>query len=168
MTAAVSGTPGLWRGVCALGVAQIVSWGTLFYAIAVLGPPMRDALHVDDVALFGSFTLGLLVSGLAAPAVGRRIDAHGGRGVLAAGSVLGALACVVLGFATMTWHMLAGWLIAGLAMALCLYDPAFATLHGVGGRNFRQRRAVSRRPDRRGTGPSRHCTALPEVPTAAA
>ena len=138
MTAAVSGTPGLWRGVCALGVAQIVSWGTLFYAIAVLGPPMRDALHVDDVALFGSFTLGLLVSGLAAPAVGRRIDAHGGRGVLAAGSVLGALACVVLGFATVAWHMLAGWLIAGLAMALCLYDPAFATLHGVAGGSYRR------------------------------
>ena len=138
MSVAGSRTPGLWRGVCALGVAQIVSWGTLFYAIAVLGPPMRDALHVDDVALFGSFTLGLLVSGLAAPAVGRRIDARGGRGVLATGSVLGALACMVLGLATEPWHMVAGWVLAGLSMAMCLYDPAFATLHGVAGASYRR------------------------------
>src|SRR6266498_808394 len=55
----------LWRRVCALGIAQIVSWGTLFYTIAVLGGAMRTELGVSDVMLFGSFTAGLLVSGLA-------------------------------------------------------------------------------------------------------
>jgi len=128
----------LWLSVCALGVAQIVSWGTLFYAIGVLGAPMRDALGIGDVALFGSFTAGLFVSGLAAPAVGRRIDAHGGRGVLAFGSITGALACVVLGSATRPWHMVAGWLLAGVAMAACLYDPAFATLHAASRRSYRR------------------------------
>ena len=138
MSAADTPAPRLWRGVCALGVAQIVSWGTLFYAIAVLGAPMRDALGVDDVVLFGSFTLGLLASGLAAPAAGRRIDAYGGRGVLAAGSVLGALACALLAVAAAPWHMVAGWVVAGLAMAACLYDPAFATLHRVAGGSYRR------------------------------
>jgi len=128
----------LWRDVCALGVAQIVSWGTLFYAIGVLGAPMRDALRVGDVALFGSFTVGLFVSGVAAPAVGRRIDRHGGRGVLSLGSVLAAIACAVLAGATRPWHMLAGWLIAGAAMAATLYDPAFATLHASTGRAYRR------------------------------
>jgi hypothetical protein len=128
----------LWLGVCALGVAQIVSWGTLFYAIGVLGAPMRDALGIGDVALFGSFTAGLFVSGVAAPAVGRRIDAHGGRGVLAFGSIAGALACVLLGSVTRPWHMVAGWLLAGVAMAACLYDPAFATLHASTRRSYRR------------------------------
>jgi len=128
----------LWVGVCGLGVAQIVSWGTLFYAIGVLGAPMRDALGIGDVALFGSFTAGLFVSGVAAPAVGRRIDARGGRGVLASGSVVGALACLVLGSATQPWHMVAGWLVAGVAMAACLYDPAFATLHAATHRSYRR------------------------------
>ena len=45
----------LRRVVPALGVAQIISWGTLFYSIAVLGAPMREALHTSDVALFGGF-----------------------------------------------------------------------------------------------------------------
>ena len=128
----------LWRGVCALGVAQVVSWGTLFYAIGVLGAPMRDALRIGDVALFGSFTGGLLVSGVLAPAVGRRIDTRGGRGVLAFGSITGALACGVLGSATQAWHMVAGWLLAGVAMSACLYDPAFATLHTATKQSYRR------------------------------
>ena len=124
--------------VCALGVAQIVSWGTLFYSIAVLGPPMARAIGVGDVFLYGSFTAGLLVSGLASPWVGRRIDRHGGRGVLATGSVLGALACGVLAGAANGSVMLAGWLLAGIAMAACLYDPAFATLYRVSGASYRR------------------------------
>ena len=34
--------------------------------------------------------------------------------------------------------MLAGWLVAGVAMAACLYDPAFATLYRVSGRSYRR------------------------------
>ena len=37
---------GIRRMVATLGVAQIVSWGTLFYAIGVLGGPMRRELGV--------------------------------------------------------------------------------------------------------------------------
>ncbi|MEO8754628.1 MAG: MFS transporter, partial [Casimicrobiaceae bacterium] len=75
---AASRVPFLWRRVCALGVAQIVSWGTLFYTIAVLGTAMRNATGVGELWLFGSFTAGLFLSGLASPIVGAQIDAHGG------------------------------------------------------------------------------------------
>ena len=34
--------------------------------------------------------------------------------------------------------MLAGWLVAGVAMAACLYDPAFATLYRVSGASYRR------------------------------
>lgn len=127
----------LTRLVCALGITQIVSWGTLFYTIAVLGPPMAKALGVPEVGLYGSFTAGLLVSGLLAPWAGRRIDRHGGRGVLALGSVLGAGACAMLAAAANGAMMLAGWLVAGAAMAMCLYDAAFATLHRNAGSRYR-------------------------------
>ena len=126
------------RLVCALGIAQIISWGTLFYSIAVLGPPMAHALAVSDVALYGSFTAGLFVSGIASPWVGRRIDRYGGRSVLAAGSVLGAIACALLASAMNAAMLLVGWLVAGLAMAACLYDPAFATLYRVSGPAYRR------------------------------
>jgi predicted MFS family arabinose efflux permease len=133
-----AGYPHLPRLVCALGVAQIISWGTLFYSIAVLGPPMAHALAVSDVALYGSFTAGLFVSGIASPWVGRRIDRYGGRGVLAGGSMLGTIACVLLASAVNAAMLLLGWLVAGLAMAACLYDPAFATLYRVSGPAYRR------------------------------
>ena len=123
--------------VCALGIAQIVSWGTLFYSIAVLGPPMAHALDVSDVMLYGSFTAGLFVSGLASPWVGRRIDRGDSRFVLAGGSLLGAIACALLASAVNGAMMLAGWLTAGVAMAACLYDPAFSTLYRVAGPSYR-------------------------------
>jgi len=131
-------SPNLWRAVCALGVAQIISWGTLFYTIAVLGGAMRRDLGVSDVFLFGSFTAGLFLSGVVSPLVGREIDARGGGRVLAAGSILGAIATAVLATAQGPWSMLAGWLLAGVAMSACLYDPAFATLHQISGTAYRR------------------------------
>jgi len=130
--------PRLWRAVSALGVAQVISWGSLFYTIAVLGGAMRRDLGISDVYLFGSFTAGLFLSGLVSPLVGREIDTRGGRRVLAAGSVLGAVATAALAAAQGPLTMLAGWLLAGVAMSACLYDPAFATLHQIAGTSYRR------------------------------
>jgi MFS family permease len=134
----VAAEASLPRVVTALGIAQIISWGSLFYTIAVLGPPMRAELGVGEVWLFGSFTAGLAVSGLLSPAMGRAIDARGGRRVLAAGSVLGALATATLALAQGPWSLLAGWVLAGVAMSAALYDPAFATLHQLAGTSYRR------------------------------
>ena len=137
--AADSATPvDLRRVVPALGVAQIISWGTLFYSIAVLGAPMRDELKTNDIILFGSFTFGLFMSGLVSPWVGRRIDAKGGRDVLAGGSLVGALACATLAMANGPAMLFLGWTLAGIASAACLYDPAFATLHRISGASYRR------------------------------
>jgi MFS family permease len=124
--------------ITALGVAQIISWGTLFYAIGVLGTPMRNELGVSELFLFGSFTAGLLVSGTLAPIVGRAIDRRGGRIVLSAGSILGAGAMAILAVAAHPAMLVFGWLLAGAAMAACLYDPAFATLSQHTGPRYRR------------------------------
>lgn len=138
MTPAAPPVPHLWRRVSALGIAQIVSWGTLFYTIAVLGAAMRTDTGVGELWLFGSFTAGLFLSGIVSPWLGRQIDAHGGRRVLMAGSVLGALACVSLALAEGPLTVLLGWLLAGVAMAAALYDPAFATLHQMARSDYRR------------------------------
>ncbi len=123
--------------IAALGVAQIISWGTLFYTIAVLGAPMRAELGVGDMLLFGAFSAGLLISGAASPLVGRMIDAGRAREVLSSGSVAGAVALVALALAQGPVSVCVGWMLAGVAMALCLYDPAFATLHHISGARYR-------------------------------
>lgn len=53
--------------VPALGIAQIASWGSLYYAFAVLSGPIQAELQIDQPVLFGAFTLALLVSALTAP-----------------------------------------------------------------------------------------------------
>ena len=126
------------RLIPGLGIAQIISWGTLFYAVAVLGEPMRRELAVTSEALYGAVTLGLFVSGFFSPLAGRLVDARGGRFVLAAGSVLGALALALLASARGVAGLYLGWAVAGMAMAACLYDPAFATLHQLTGRAYRR------------------------------
>jgi MFS family permease len=124
--------------VSALGIAQIVSWGTLFYAIGVLGKPMRVELGVSELFLFSAFTAGLLVSGTLAPVMGRQIDRRGGRFVLCTGSLLGMAAMALLAVSVHPAMMVGGWLLAGAAMAACLYDPAFATLSLHTGARYRR------------------------------
>lgn len=124
--------------ITALGIAQIISWGTLFYAIGVLGAAMRRDLGVSELFLFGAFTAGLLVTGTVAPLMGKLIDRRGGRLALSIGSVLGALSMATLALAPNAAVMVIGWLIAGAAMAGCLYDPAFATLSQHTGTRYRK------------------------------
>src|SRR4051812_48209122 len=83
----------------ALGIAQIISWGTLYYSIAVLGENIGRDLRLSDSWVFGAFTLGLLASGVASPLAGRLVDRKGGRFVLSGGSVVGAVALFVLALA---------------------------------------------------------------------
>ncbi|HEY2966751.1 MAG TPA: MFS transporter [Casimicrobiaceae bacterium] len=128
----------LTRLISALGIAQIISWGTLFYAIAVLGEAMRSELGISATWLFGAFTIGLLISGIVSPAVGGLVDAQGGRFVLSWGSVLGAVALALIASAHGLLLLLLGWSLAGVAMAACLYDPAFATLHQLTGTSYRR------------------------------
>jgi hypothetical protein len=131
-------TISLTRLIPALGVAQIISWGTLFYAIAVLGDAMRGELGISATWLFGAFTVGLLISGIVSPAVGGLVDAQGGRFVLSWGSVLGGVALAVIASARGLPQLFFGWALAGVAMAACLYDPAFATLHQLTGTSYRR------------------------------
>src|ERR1700687_5822574 len=84
----------LVRLVPSLGLTQIISWGALYYSIAVLGASMREELGLSAAALFGAYSLSLLLSALAAP-------------------------------------------LAGRAMAMTLYDAAFATLSQHAGTSYR-------------------------------
>jgi hypothetical protein len=130
--------PSLAATIVALGIAQIVSWGTLFYTIAVLGRAMREAAGVSEFTLYGAYSAGLAISGLLAPWIGRTIDRRGGRLVLSVGSVAAAVACAALASVQGPVTLAIAWLAAGAAMAATLYDPAFATLHHLAGSSYRR------------------------------
>jgi MFS family permease len=87
---------GPWRLVAALGVTQVISWGTLYYAFAVVMPSLQDALGASRSMVVGAYSLSLLLSGVVAVPVGRYIDRHGSRVLMAIGSCLAVVALALL------------------------------------------------------------------------
>jgi MFS family permease len=117
--------------VVGLGVAQLLAWGALYYAIAVIGAAVRAELRVTDSELFGAFTWALVISGVLAPWAGRMLDRYGGRSVLVASALVGAVGFMTLARAESFAGLLVSWSLNGLAMALGLYDTCFAALGQV-------------------------------------
>ncbi|MFD9421832.1 MFS transporter, partial [Streptomyces sp. NPDC060054] len=112
----------------ALCATQITSWGIVYYAFPVLNPAITADTGWPAGATTAAFSAALLVSAIAGIRVGRIIDHRGPRTVMTAGSVLGVLSVLIVAAAPNLPIFIAGWLLAGLAMASTFYQPAFAAL----------------------------------------
>ncbi len=123
--------------VAALGSTQTLAWASSYYLPAILGTPIAQALGLSPSVFFGIFSIALLVSAAAGPAVGRVIDRQGGRGVLAASNIVLALGLVLLARADGIAGLVIAWIPLGAAITMGLYDPAFATLTRLYGREAR-------------------------------
>jgi predicted MFS family arabinose efflux permease len=117
------------KAVVVLAVTQVVSWGMLYYAFGVLAARIQADLALTAGQTFGAFSGSVLVAGLAAAPVGAAIDRHGGRWLMLAGSMVAATGLWSLAGATSFPAYMAAWSLIGVAMALTLYEAAFATLN---------------------------------------
>ncbi|QCP85614.1 MFS transporter [Cereibacter sphaeroides] len=126
------------RLAAALGVVQILTWGSSYYLMAVLSAAIAADTGWPLPWVVGSLSAGLLVAGLVSPLVGRTIARHGGRPVLVAGCLLISAGLMVLALAPNLAAFVAGWALMGAGMAAGLYDPAFATLGRIYGREARR------------------------------
>ena len=124
--------------VAAVGVAQILAWGSSYYLISVLANPIAADTGWPMEWIVGGVSIGLLVSGLVSPKVGALVEARGGRPVLAGSAVLLAAGLLTLGLAPALPVFVAGWVVLGLAMGAGLYDPAFGALGRMYGEQARQ------------------------------
>ncbi|MBL8674106.1 MAG: MFS transporter, partial [Rhodospirillales bacterium] len=128
--------------VAGIGVTQIVGWGSTFFVPAVLGRHIQEELGLPSEVVFAGVTIMFAISGVAAPRVGRHVDRHGGRRVMAAGSVLAALALVGLSMSQGLVGYIAAWIAIGMATAMMLSTPAFTTLAQVAGPGARRALAM--------------------------
>jgi predicted MFS family arabinose efflux permease len=133
-------TPAM-HAILALGITQIVAWGTTLYALGVLGKPIAADTGWSQSLVFGGLTTGLLVSAAVSTLVGRSLDRRGGRQVMTLGSLLMAGGLALLALVRSPPAYLLAWAFLGLAMRMCLYDAAFAALVQV--TPSRGRRAIS-------------------------
>ena len=123
--------------VAALGTTQTLAWASSYYLPAILGGLIAAALGMSPIVFFGIFSASLLLGAAISPWVGRLIDDHGGRAVLTLSSAVIAAGLAILGIAQGVWSVGLAWLVLGIGMALGLYDPAFAALTRLYGREAR-------------------------------
>jgi MFS family permease len=127
-----------WQLLVALGITQIVSWGSIYYAFALLLEPLQRDLGAGKSEIAGAFSAALLVSGLCATAIGRTIDRLGGRSVMTLGSLAAVLLLAALSQVGSLPILYLIWTGLGVAMAATLYEPAFVVIAQVYRLNYRR------------------------------
>ena len=117
-----------WVIVAALSITETVSWGIIYYGFPVFLQAMEREFKASAVSVSGAFSVALAVTALAAVPVGRWIDRTGPRGLMTAGSCLAAALTFAWARADNLGTLYAVWCGMGFALAMTLYDPAFATI----------------------------------------
>jgi hypothetical protein len=123
-------TPAL--AVWALGLTQIVGYGTLFYAFAILAPAMSAELGLPEQWVFGALSVALFLGSLLAPTAGRLADRFGAGRVMMAGSAAAALALAACAVAPNRISFFAALVAMELAACFVLYSTAFVAIVQIG------------------------------------
>lgn len=112
--------------IWAIGCGQLVNWGVMYFAFGVLLVPLEQYLDEPRWLVAGAFSLSLLVSAFAAPAVGRLADRGQGPAVMQAGGLIAS--ALLFGWAAWPslWSTYLVWALLGLCGAAILYEPVFA------------------------------------------
>ena len=127
--AAVPLTPAIpARIVAALGLTQIIGYGTLYYSFSILAPGMASDLGLGVEQVFGVFSASLFVGGLSATFIGRWMDRFGAAMIMTFGSVLSALALLLCAWSPSVAVFAASIVLLEVASGMVQYQAAFATL----------------------------------------
>jgi MFS family permease len=123
--------------ITALGLTQILAWGSSYYLPAVLAEPIARDTGWPLSWVVGGLSLGLLIAAIVSPRVGSAIERHGGRPVLALSAITIGTGQLGLALAPNLGAYVAAWLVIGVGMGAGLYDAAFATLGRLYGHDAR-------------------------------
>ncbi|MCL4745902.1 MAG: MFS transporter, partial [Burkholderiaceae bacterium] len=124
--------------VTALGITQLIGWGTTFYLPAVFAHRIAADTGWSLSLVFAAFSWNLVVAGATSRRVGEMIDRHGAARVMTIGSALMAMGLLMLATATTVVQLFAAWTVLGVASRAALYDAAFAALAAIFGQGARR------------------------------
>ena len=117
-----------WIMVVALAITEVISWGILYYTFSIFITPMQESEGWSRSALTGAFSLALLMNGIAGTYMGRLLDRHGARWLMTLGSCAALLLILAWSAVTSLTGLYLVWAGIGVAMAMVLYEPAFAVI----------------------------------------
>ncbi|MBT5810547.1 MAG: MFS transporter [Rhodospirillaceae bacterium] len=128
---------GLNKSTWCLAIAETIVWAGMYYLFPALLSYWEAYYGWGKTDLAIAFSLALIVSALLAPVAGRLIDQGHGRVLLTACSVLGGLTLALLPLVDDKAQFYGIWLVIGVSMAGCFYEPCFSFVvhtHGDGAR----------------------------------
>jgi predicted MFS family arabinose efflux permease len=126
------------RLIGVLAVGQVVSWGTGFDMLAILGPRIGQELAIANEVVFAGLTVMMTISALCGPLLGRTLVRRGAAPVLVAGSLLFTAGFAMLAFAGGVISYVLGWVVMGLAATCGLTTAAHtAVVERVGAESGR-------------------------------
>jgi MFS family permease len=111
-----------------LSLAQLISWGSVFYTFSLLMEPVERELGLTRAQSSLAFSLASLAEGMLAYPVGRWIDRGHERIIMTGGSLLIAALLVAHSFVGSAWAFYAVWIGLGAALSGTLYTPVFAVV----------------------------------------
>jgi len=114
--------------IMALGVTQIIGYGTLYYSFSILAPDMAAYFAWSNEWIFGALSAALLIGGLTAPWLGALFDRIGAGRVMTIGSAAAAIALVACAIAPGKASFVIALIAVEVAANLVQYGAAFALL----------------------------------------
>lgn len=114
-----------WKMLVLVALAQMTSWGVLYYSFSVFLTPMQREFGWSTATVTGAFSLALLISGVAAVPVGRSLDRHGPRVMMSIGSACAFVLTLAWASVNHIWSYYLVWCAIGIVMATIFYEPAF-------------------------------------------
>lgn len=125
---------GVARVVGILGLVTIAAYGSTFYAFGALLEPVHADTGWSRGSIGAAYSVSLVLGGLGAAVGGRLLDAWGGRRVLVAGAILGALPLGLAGRVDGAGAFVAVWgLGAGVVAATASYHVTMVVTVRVAG-----------------------------------
>lgn len=114
--------------VSALGLTQIIGYGTLYYSFSILAPDIAEDLGLSLAEVFGVFSVSLFVGGLSATYIGKEMDRIGAATIMTIGSALAALTLALCAWSPSVASFAIAIILLEVWSGMVQYQAAFAAL----------------------------------------
>ncbi|WP_416897767.1 MAG: MFS transporter [Minwuia sp.] len=126
------------RAILCLAVGQTLVWAGTYYLFPALLLRWEAAEGWSKTTLTGGFTAALILTALFSPVAGRLIDRGLGPVAMGAAALVASVAIACLPLAPDLTVFVGLWLIVGVCMSACLYEPCFAIITRTRGADARR------------------------------
>lgn len=131
-------TRSVWWAINGLGLYVMLMYGITYYAITTSFPRIAGEFAVPVSTLFGLITIGLIVTAILAPYIGRLTDRLGASRIILFGAIARAIALTFMALAPDLWLFAIMALIVQLLGQLTEYDATFAAAVDLAGEEARK------------------------------